>query len=88
MLTPRSIEVTWSRSLSSGVTGYRILYTTAASYTSGGSVTVNGSSTTSGSLTNLEEDTVYAITVHVTVDGNRASANSSVVSVITYTNGK
>ena len=89
VLTPRSIEVTWSRSSSSsGVTGYRILYTTTASYTSNGNVTVDGGSTRSRTLTNLEEDTLYTITVHATVGGNRASVNSNEVSVRTYTDGK
>ena len=87
MLTPRSVEVTWEPSTSSDVTGYLISYTTTASYTSGGSVTVNGGSTTSGTLTNLEEDTLYTITVQATSD-NRISANSNEVSVRTYTDGK
>ena len=87
VLTPHSIEVTWEPSLSSDVTGYLISYTTTASYTSGGSVTVNGGSTTSYTLTNLEENTFYAITVQATSD-NRMSANSSEVPVRTYTDGK
>ena len=87
MLTPRSVEVTWEPSTSSDVTGYLISYTTTASYTSGGSVPVNGGSTTSGTLTNLEEDTLYTITVQATSD-NRMSANSNEVSVRTYTDGK
>ena len=49
---------------------------------------MNGGSTTSGTLTNLEEDTLYTITVQATVDGNTASANSNAVSVRTYTDGK
>ena len=88
MLTPRSVEVTWEPSTSSDVTGYLISYTTTASYTSGGSVTVNGVSTTSGSLTNLEEDTLYTITVQATTSDNRMSASSNEVSVRTYTDGK
>ena len=88
VLTSRSVEVTWSPSSSSGVNGYIISYTTTASYAMNGSVAVNGGSTTSGTLTNLEEDTLYAITVQATIDGNRASANSTVVSVRTYTDGK
>ena len=87
MLTPRSVEVTWEPSTSSDVTGYLISYTTTASYTSGGSVTVNDGSTTSGTLTNLEEDTLYTITVQATSD-NRMSANSNEVPVRTYTDGK
>ena len=88
MLTPRSVEVTWEPYTSSDVTGYLISYTTTASYTSGGSVTVNDGSTTSGTLTNLEENTLYTITVQATTSDNRMSANSNEVSVRTYTDGK
>ena len=88
VITSRSVEITWSHSSSSDVTGYLISYTTTASITSGGSVTVNGGSTTSGTLTNLEEDTLYTITVHATTSDNRMSANSNEVSVRTYTDGK
>ena len=87
MTTPRSVEVTWHKSSSSGVTGYLISYTTTASYASGGNVTVNDGSTTSGTLTNLEENTLYTITVQATSD-NRMSANSTVISVTTYTASK
>jgi len=87
VLTPHSVEVTWDPSSSSGVTGYLISYTTTASYTSGRSVRVNGSSTTSGTLTNLEEDTLYTITVQAIGNGTR-SPNSNEVSVTTYTDGK
>ena len=86
VLTPHSIEVTWSQS--PNVTGYLVSYTTTASYTSGGSVTVNSGSTTSTVLTNLEENTLYAITVQATSNDNRMSVNSSEVSVITYADGK
>ena len=88
VLTSRSIHITWDPSSSSDVTGYLISYTTTASYTSGGSVTVNGGSITSGTLTNLEEDTLYTITVQATTSDNRLSANSNEVSVRTYTDGK
>jgi len=87
VLTPRSVEVIWDVSSSSGVTGYLISYTTTASYTSGGNVTVSGGST-SGTLTNLEEDTLYTITVQAIGINNRMSVNSNEVSVITYTDGK
>jgi len=87
VLTPRSVEVTWNPSSSSGVTGYLISYTTTASYTSGGSVTVSGGNTTSGTLTNLEEDTFYTITLKATSD-NGMSVNGTEVSVTTYTDGK
>ena len=87
VLSPRSIEVTWDPSTSSGVTGYLISYDTTASYTSDGSEMVNGGSATSGTLTNLEEDTPYNITVQAT-DGTMMSNNSNEVSVTTWTAGK
>ena len=88
VLTSRSIQITWEPSPLSDVTGYLISYTTTASYTSGGSVLVNGGSTTSDTLTNLEEDTLYTITVQATIDGYAASVSSNEVSVRTYTDGK
>ena len=51
-------------------------------------MTVNGGSTTSGTLTNLEEDTLYTITVQSNIDGNSISANSNEVSVRSFTDGK
>ena len=88
MLTPRSVEVTWTLSSSSDVTvtGYNISYTTNASYTSAGSVTVGGS-TTSHILSNLEEGTFYTIGVRATTNDGRMSGNTA-VSVTTYTDGK
>ena len=88
VLTPRSVEVTWDPSPSSKVTGYLITYTTSASYTSGGKVTVNGHDTTSHTLTNLEENTLYTITLLATTDDSGMSAYSNKVSVTTYTDGK
>ena len=88
MITSRSVKVTWNLSSSSGVTGYLISYATTASYISGGNVIVNGGSTTSDTLTNLEEDTLYTITVQATTSDNRTTANSNEVSVRTYTDGK
>ena len=87
VLTPRSVVVSWEPSSSSGVTGYLISYTTTASYTSGESVPVDGGNTTNYTFTDLEENTFFAITVQATSD-NRVSANSSEVSVRTYTDGK
>ena len=87
-LTPRSVEVTWKASSASGIISYLISYTTVAPYASNGSVTVNGGSTTSYTLPNLEEDTLYTITVRATTSDNRMSANSNEVSVKTYTDGK
>ena len=88
VVTSRSIQITWKPSSSPNITGYLISYTTTASYTSGGSVTVSGGSTTSGTLTNLEEDTLYTITVQATTSDNRMSTSSNEVSVRTYTDGK
>ena len=90
VVTSRSTQITWEPSSSSNVTitGYLISYTTTAGYAGNGRVTVNGGSTTSGTLTNLEEDTLYTITVQATTSDNRMSANSNEVSVRTYTDGK
>ena len=69
VLTPRSVEVTWTVSSSTDITGYIISYTTTASYTSGGSVMLS-SSTTAYTLNNLEEGTLYDIGVRaITNDG-------------------
>ena len=86
VLTPRSVEVTWDPSPSPGITSYLISYTTTASYTSGGSMGVDGT-TTSHTLTNIEEGTLYTITVQAT-NSSGISGNSSEVSVTTYTDGK
>ena len=89
VVTSCSIQITWEPfSSSDSVTGCLISYTTTALYTSGGNVTVNGGSTTSHILTNLEEDTLYTITVQATTSDNRMSINSNEVSVRTYTDGK
>ena len=87
VLTPRTVEVMWDQSLLTDVTGYLISYTTTASYTSGGSVMVDGIDNTSYTLTNLEEDTLYAITVQATTDDIRISPYSIAVTVITNTDG-
>ena len=87
MLTPRIVVVTWEPSSSSDVTGYLISYTTTASYASGGKVTMDDVYSTTYTLTNLEEDTLYTITVQAT-SSSRMSANSNEVSVRTYTDGK
>ena len=91
VLTPRSVEVTWTLSSSPDVTGYIISYTTTAEYIDmndrSGSVMVSGSSATSHTLSNLEEATLYTITVQA-ITSNIRSGNSNAVSVITYTDGK
>ena len=86
VLTPRSVEVTWTLSSSPDVTGYLISYTTTASYDSGGSVMLSDDSASRGTLTNLEEGTTYTITVQAT--SNSGNFNSTAVSVTTYTDGK
>ena len=90
MLTPRSVEVTWTVSSSPDVTGYLISYTTNAEYIDisnrSGSVMVSGNSATSGTLTNLEENTLYTIGVRAT--GNGGMSGTIEESVTTYTDGK
>ena len=88
VLGPRTVEVTWMESVTTDVTSYRVSYTTTVDYVDDDSMTVNGRSTTSHTLTNLEEDTLYTITVQATTSDNRMSVNSNEVSVRTYTDGK
>ena len=88
VLSTDSIQITWSPSPSDNVTGYLISYTTTDPFTSNGSVTVNGDNATSGTLTNLEEGTLYTITVEAVDNKNRTSTNSSEVSETTYTASK
>ena len=88
MVTSRSIQITWEPSSSSDVVDYLISYTTTASHASGGNITVDGGSTTSDILTNLEEDSLYNITVQATTSNNVVSIPSNEVSVRTYTDGK
>ena len=87
VLASRSVVATWKPSLPNAI-GYLILYATTAAYASDGCVMVSGGSTTSHTLTNLEEDTLYAITVQTAATANIMSANSNEVSVRTYTDGK
>ena len=86
MVTSRSIQITWEPSSSSDVTGYLISYSTTALYTSGGSVTVDGGSTRNHNLTNLEEDTLYNISVKAINIDNDLSVYSNEVPR-TYTDG-
>ena len=82
------MRVTWNPSpLLSNSTGYLITYITNVLYTNDGNVTVNGSNTLSAILTDLEENTLYTITVQaISVDG--ISNKSNEVSVTTYTDGR
>ena len=89
-LTSRSVEVTWEPPAPvSNVTSYVIFYMTAATYAinTGGDVQVNGYNTTSGILTNLEESTLYTITVQARTN-TRSSGVSDETTVTTYTDGK
>ena len=90
VVTSHRIHVTWKPSSSSHVTGYLIsyVYITNASYTSGGNVTVDGGSTTNGDLINLEENTLYNITVRATSSNKVVNNHSNEVLVRTYTDGK
>ena len=91
MLTVTSVVVMWDQSLSTDVTGYLISYSTDASYISESdrmrSVMATGRSTTSVTFTNLEENTLYTITVQ-SDSSNGLSAPSEVVSVTTLTDGE
>ena len=87
VLSSRSIEVTWDPSTSPDITGYLISYDTTASYTSGGSEMVNDGSATSSTFTNLEENTLYTITVQA-IRNNEMSGNSNEASAMTLTVGK
>ena len=88
VLTSYSILITWIPSSSPDVTSYLISYITTASYASGGSVTVYDHRTTSYALTNLEEGTLYTITVQAIDSINTVSANSNEMSIRTYTDSK
>ena len=87
VLTPRSVEVTWTVSSTPDVISYIISYTTTAEYTSGASVRVNHCATTRGIFNNLEEGTTYTITIQANTNDGRMSGNV-VGSVTTYTDGK
>ena len=81
-LTSRSVEVTWYPLYN--FAGYLIIYMTDAPYTNGGNVPVNNGSTTSSILTNLEENTLYTITV-LAIHDSGTCINTLVT---TFTDGK
>ena len=91
MLTPCSVEVTWTLSSSPDVTGYTVSYTTNVDYIDmndrNGSLMVSGNSATSHTLMNLEENTLYTIGVRANTNDGRMSGNV-IVSATTYTDGK
>ena len=88
VLSSHHIQITWSPSPSDNVTGYLISYASTVPFTSCENEAVNGSSTTSHALTNLEEGTVYTITVQSITTDNRVSANSNEVTIMTYAASK
>ena len=88
VLSSSSIQITWLPSPSEDVTSYLITYFTTDPFTSLENITVNGGSATSHTFTNLEEGTLYTITVQAIDSNNRMSANSNEVSVRTYTASK
>ena len=82
------MEVTWEAPAPvSNVTSYLVFYTTTASYTTGGSVPVDGYDNTTVIITNLEESTLYTITVQAIASSNR-SGESEPATVTTYTDSK
>ena len=91
MISSQSVEVTWTQSPSTDATGYHIIYTTTASYISvnsrSGNITVNNPGTTSHTFIELEENTLYTITVQTRTNIG-FSVNSDPVSVTTWTDGK
>ena len=88
LLGSRGVQVTWTPSLSSNVTGYLILFTPTASYINGGRIPVSDSNSMSGTLDNLEEGTTYIITVQATASSNVISGSSNKVTVTIPTTGK
>lgn len=86
-MAPKIIEITWNPFLSKEITGYLIIYATTAIYARGNSnITVYGHNVSKALLKNLEEDTLYSITVK-SVSENKVSGPSNVVSAITWTAG-
>ena len=88
MLTPNSVEVTWDESPDYDVIGYLISCTSPASYAGNKNVIVNGGDATNQEITNLVENTPYAITVQGLTKDGRKSPCSDEVSVKTSTAGK
>jgi len=82
------VEITWEPpSELSNVTAYNVMYNTDASYATGGTVTVNGFNNAIIVISNLEEYTLYIITVRA-INNNGPSGNSNEALVRTYSNGK
>ena len=84
-LTPYSAIVNWDKT--PDATGYLIYYCNNSTATSN-SVTVDGGSTTSHTFNNLEQNTLYTITIHATGSDNRMSEKSNDVLVETAKDGK
>ena len=80
--------ITWNQSTFCDVFGYIISYITPATYAINGSEIVNGGSITNVTLNNLEEDTLYIITIQTININFISSASSDGVPVRTYTDSK
>ena len=87
VLAAKIIEVSWDPFVSEEVTGYLITYSTTVVYARGDSITVHGNNASKLVLRNLEEDTLYSITIQ-SISSNKVSGPSNVVSVITWTSSK
>lgn len=87
VLAPKIIGVSWDPIESTEVTGYLITYTTAAAYARGNNVTVYGHNVSKVLLKNLEENTLYSITVQ-SISANKVSGPSNVVSAVTWSTGQ
>ena len=87
VLAPRIIEVSWDPIISEEVTGYFITYTTSVPHARGSNITVYGNNISKTTLKNLEEDTLYSITVQ-SVSENNISGPSNMVSATTWSTGK
>lgn len=87
VLAPKVIEVSWDPFTSKEITGYLIKYSTTAVYAKGSNVTMYGHNVSKSLLENLEEDTLYSITIQ-SVSNNEVSGPSNVVSAITWTSSK
>ena len=87
VLSPKIIQVSWDPFVSTEVTSYLITYTTTAVYTTGNNITVHGRNVSIVLLRNLEENTLYSITVQ-SVSANTISGPSIVTSLMTWPSGK
>ena len=87
VLAPKIIEVDWDPIISEEVTGYLIIYSTLAPYARGSNITVYGYNISKTMLKNLEENTLYSVTVR-SIAQNKLSGFSNMVKAITWASGK